>query len=413
MSVAGKRIILGVTGSISAYKSAVLVRLLVKANAQVQVIMTESAQAFITPLTLATLSKRPVLSTFIASDTGSWNNHVELGLWADAFVIAPASAHTLARCAAGLCDDLLSAVYLSARCPVFFAPAMDVDMYHHPTTVENRRRLESYGNHFIQAEHGELASGLVGEGRLAEPETIFQALDAFFAGREHGVEGMEQRLHTKLVGKQVLITAGPTQEPIDPVRYISNHSTGKMGYAIAGAFARAGAEVTLVSGPTALPLPDSSVQRINVRTAQDMYEAVERAFVTTDIAVLNAAVADYTPAHPADRKIKKKEERFTLELTKTIDIAATLGSQKRPGQRLMGFALETDNERENALQKLHKKNLDWIVLNSLRDVGAGFGHDTNKITVIHKDGQSHEFTLKSKEEVAQDLVNLIVNTLTS
>lgn len=411
MSVAGKRILLGVTGSISAYKSALLVRLLVKAGAQVQVIMTESAQAFITPLTLATLSKRPVLSTFVASDTGSWNNHVELGLWADAFVIAPASAHTLARCASGLCDDLLSAVYLSARCPVFFAPAMDVDMYHHPTTGENRRRLASFGNNFVQAEHGELASGLVGEGRLAEPETILQALDAFFAGSGQGVKGIE--VPKELAGKRVLITAGPTQEPIDPVRYISNHSTGKMGYAIAGAFARAGAEVTLVSGPTALPLPAPSVHRINVRTARDMYEAAEHAFVTADIAVLNAAVADYTPAHPADRKIKKKEESFTLELTKTTDIAATLGSQKRPGQLLMGFALETDNERENALQKLHKKKLDWIVLNSLRDVGAGFGHDTNKITVIQKDGQTHEFTLKSKEEVAQDLVNLIANTLTS
>ena len=404
--LAGKRILLGVTGSISAYKSALLVRLLVKAGADVQVVMTESAKTFITPLTLATLAKRPVFSTFVNTDNegggeGNWTNHVELGLWADAVVVAPASAHTLARCANGLCDDLLSAVYLSAKCPVFFAPAMDLDMYRHPATLENLRRLVSFGNHIIRAEHGELASGLVGEGRLAEPETITQALDAFFSKP------------TPLSGKHVLITAGPTQEPIDPVRYISNHSTGKMGYAIAGAFARAGAVVTLVSGPTALPLPDPSVQRIDVQSAQQMFEATQAAFAEADVLVLNAAVADYTPAHPADRKIKKKETHFSLELTKTTDIAAQLGAQKRPGQLLMGFALETDNERENAIKKLHAKNLDWIVLNSLRDTGAGFGHDTNKITVIDKDGQAHEFALKSKTEVAQDLVDLVARNIAS
>ena len=407
MSIAGKRVLLGVTGSISAYKSALLVRLLVKAGADVQVIMTEAAQTFITPLTLATLSKRPVLSAFINTQSdrpgdGSWNNHVELGLWADALVIAPASAHTLARCATGFCDDLLSAVYLSARCPVFFAPAMDVDMYSHPTTVENLRRLESFGNHLIRAEHGELASGLVGEGRLAEPETIVQVLDTFWA---------EHHQSSALLGKRVLITAGPTQEPIDPVRYISNHSTGKMGYAIARAFAQAGAEVTLVSGPTALSLPAPNVRRIDVRSAQEMFKATQAAFAEADIVVLSAAVADYTPAHPADRKIKKKEASFSIELTKTIDIAATLGAQKGPGQRLMGFALETDNERENALKKLYAKNLDWIVLNSLRDSGAGFGHDTNKITVIDKDEQIHEFALKSKADVAQDLVSLVLKSL--
>ena len=413
MSVTGKRILLGVSGSISAYKSALLVRLLIKAGAEVQVIMTESAQAFITPLTLATLSKRPVLSTFVQSGNGrtgdgSWNNHVELGLWADAMVVAPASAHTLARCATGLCVDLLTAVYLSARCPVFFAPAMDVDMYQHPTTIENLRRLESFGNQIIRAEFGELASGLVGEGRLAEPETIVRALNAFF-GQEAGHE--KQRKVERLAGKNVLITAGPTQEPIDPVRYISNHSTGKMGYAIANAFAQAGAAVTLVSGPTVLPLPDPGIQRINVRSAQEMYEATQAAFETAHITILSAAVADYTPAHPADRKIKKKETTFSIELTKTTDIAATLGQQKRPNQWLMGFALETDNEYENAIKKLQAKNLDWIVLNSLRDAGAGFGHDTNKITVIHRDGQTREFALKSKEDVAQDLVNLIVDTV--
>ncbi|GAB4031100.1 bifunctional phosphopantothenoylcysteine decarboxylase/phosphopantothenate--cysteine ligase CoaBC [Spirosoma jeollabukense] len=407
MSVAGKRILLGVTGSISAYKSALLVRLLLKAGADVQVVMTESAQMFITPLTLATLSKKPVLSTFVSTDNGSWNNHVDLGLWADAIVIAPASAHTLARCATGLCDNLLSAVYLSARCPVFFAPAMDVDMYLHPTTVENIRRLTSFGNHFIQAEYGELASGLVGEGRLAEPETILQVLDTFF---EQGARGIG---YGGLVGKKVLITAGPTQESIDPVRYISNHSTGKMGYALARAFAKASADVTLVSGPTALPVPDPSIRRIDVRSAQEMFEATQAVFADVDIAVWSAAVADYTPAYPADRKIKKKETTFAIELTKTTDIAATLGAQKRRGQLIMGFALETDNEHENALKKLYAKNLDWIVLNSLRDAGAGFGHDTNKITVIDKDEQTHEFALKSKEDVAQDLVMLIGDALKS
>ncbi len=408
MSIEGKRILLGVTGSISAYKSALLVRLLVKAGAEVQVVMTESAQQFITPLTLATLSKRPVLATFVntrsdRSGDGSWNNHVELGLWADAFVIAPASAHTLARCATGLCNDLLTAVYLSARCPVFFAPAMDVDMYQHPATAENLRRLNSYGNHIIRAEYGELASGLIGEGRLAEPEAIVHILGSFWSKKPEA-SGL-------LAGKHVLITAGPTQESIDPVRYISNHSTGKMGYAIARAFAKAGARVTLVSGPTALPLPAPAVQRVDVRSAQDMFEATQAAFASADIIVLSAAVADYTPAYPADHKIKKKETSFSLELTKTTDIAATLGAQKRSDQLIMGFALETDNEQENARKKLHAKNLDWIVLNSLRDTGAGFGHDTNKITVIDKEEQAYEFALKSKDEVAEDLVSLVIQSL--
>ncbi len=412
MSIADKRILLGVTGSISAYKSALLVRLLIKAGAEVQVVMTESAQSFITPLTLATLSKRPVVSTFTDnSGSGSWNNHVDLGLWADALIVAPASARTLARCATGLCDNLLSAVYLSARCPVFFAPAMDVDMYHHPSTVENLRRLESFGNHIIQSEHGELASGLVGEGRLAEPETIIQILEEFWDEGERAKKN--DAFLPSLSNKRVLITAGPTQEPLDPVRYISNHSTGKMGYAIARAFAKAGAHVTLVSGPTALPLPDPTVNRIPVQSAQDMFLATEAVFSEADVIVLSAAVADYTPAHPATQKIKKKDTVFSLELTKTTDIAATLGRRKKPGQWMMGFALETENGHANAVKKLHAKNLDWIVLNSLRDEGAGFGHDTNKITVIDKDEQSHEFALKSKDEVAWDLVNLIAATLKS
>ncbi len=400
--LAGKRILLGVTGSISAYKSALLVRLLVKAGAEVQVLMTESAQTFITPLTLATLSKRPVLSQFVANaQTGEWTNHVELGLWADMLVVAPASAHTLARCATGLADDLLSAVYLSARCPVFFAPAMDLDMYQHPATTANLARLASFGNHIIKAEYGELASGLVGEGRLAEPEAIVQTLSAHVAQRP------------ELAGRHVLITAGPTQEPIDPVRYISNHSTGKMGYAIARAFAMAGAQVTLVSGPTALPLPAPGVRRIDVRSAQAMFDATAAEFPTADVLILNAAVADYTPVHVADRKIKKKETEFALELTRTTDIAATLGARKRPGQWLMGFALETDNEQANALAKLQSKHLDWIVLNSLRDSGAGFGYDTNKITVMDKAGQTHAFDLKSKDAVAQDLLDLIATALTA
>ena len=404
----GKKILLGVSGSISAYKSALLVRLLVKAGAEVQVIMTESATGFITPLTLATLSKRPVLSTFTDSDTGTWNNHVELGLWADALVIAPASARTLARCAHALCDDLLSAVYLSAKCPVFFAPAMDLDMYRHPATLDNLRRLESFGNQIIKAEFGELASGLVGEGRLAEPETIFSVISDELRVKSIS-ENLLYTLNYSLI--TVLITAGPTQEAIDPVRFISNHSTGKMGYAIARAFAEAGATVILVSGPTALPLPHPAVRRVDVTSAQQMYEAANREFATADVVILSAAVADYTPAHPADQKIKKKEATFSIELSKTVDIAATLGQQKRAGQVLVGFALETNDEMENARKKLISKNLDLIVLNSLRDVGAGFGHDTNKITVIDRDGPVHEFDLKLKDELARDLLSLVTEKL--
>lgn len=409
--LAGKKILLGVSGSISAYKSALLVRLLVKAGAQVQVVMTESAQAFITPLTLATLAKRPVLTSFVKNETGEWNNHVELGLWADVVVVAPASARTIARCAYGLGDDLLSAVYLSARCAVFFAPAMDLDMYRHPTTVENLRRLESFGNRIIRAEYGELASGLVGEGRLAEPETIAQTLDEFFGDDMENKFTSSPSSHSSFQHKHVLITAGPTQEPIDPVRYVSNHSTGKMGYAIARAFAEAGATVTLVSGPTALPLPHPAVRRVDVRTAAEMFEAARANFADADVTVLNAAVADYTPQTVSDRKIKKAGNELALTLTKTVDIAATLGRQKRPDQWLMGFALETDNELENARNKLVGKNLDWIVLNSLQNAGAGFGHDTNQITVLDKAGQITEFALKSKDEVAGDLVRLIAQTV--
>jgi phosphopantothenoylcysteine decarboxylase/phosphopantothenate--cysteine ligase len=394
-----KKILLGVTGSIAAYKSALLIRLLVKAGAEVQVVMTEAAKEFITPLTLATLSQRPALSNFVKNEAGEWNNHVELGLWADAVIIAPATAHTLSKCANGVCDDLLTAVYLSARCPVFLAPAMDLDMYQHGSTVENLRKLTHYGNHILDAEHGELASGLTGTGRMAEPEHILAALEKHFS-----------QIPT-LKDKHILITAGPTQEPIDPVRYISNHSTGKMGYAIAQAFACAGARVTLVSGPTAQPIPDSTIQLIKVRSAQEMYEAAQKAFPSADVIILSAAVADYTPSYPADRKIKKKEAHFNIELTKTVDIAATLGQQKREGQLMVGFALETDNEFDNALGKLKTKNLDLIVLNSLNDKGAGFAYDTNKITVIEAGGSVHYFDLKSKTEVAQDILKLVASKL--
>jgi len=395
----GRKILLGVSGSIAAYKAALLVRLLVKAGAEVQVVMTGAAKEFITPLTLATLSKRPGFSEFVNDQSGSWNNHVDLGLWADLMVVAPASARTLARFAHGLCDDLLTAVYLSAKCPVMLAPAMDLDMYRHPTTQENLRRLESFGNRVIQAEHGELASGLVGEGRLADPGHIVAAIERHFAHRP------------ALAGKRVLITAGPTQEAIDPVRFISNHSSGKMGYALAAAFARAGSKVMLISGPTALPLPDSTIQRVPVRSAREMYEAAEAAFTEAELVFWAAAVADYAPAHPAEQKIKKKEATLSLELAKTTDIAGTLGARKRPGQRLVGFALETENELANARAKRQAKNLDWIILNSLRDTGAGFGHDTNKITVIDQADQVHHFDLKAKDEVASDLVRLVEQQL--
>ncbi len=395
MSLAGKNIIVGISGSIAAYKSAILVRLLVKAGAEVQVLMTSAAQEFITPLTLATLSGRPALSEFIRNEAGEWNNHVELGLWADAVIIAPATAHTLAKCANGLSDDLLTAVYLSARCPVFFAPAMDLDMYQHGSTRENIARLQSYGNSVLAAAHGALASGLVGQGRLMEPEDIIEYLNRHFSRQP------------VVVGKRVLITAGPTQEALDPVRYISNHSSGKMGYAIADAFARAGADVTLVSGPVGVTA-DADVRVVKVRSAAEMFEATRQHFEASDLVVFAAAVADYTPTEVAERKIKKKETEFKIDLTKTTDIAGTLGPKKRGNQVLVGFALETDNELENARKKLTAKHLDYIVLNSLNDTGAGFAHDTNKITVIDRKDLVRHYELKTKQEVAQDLLDIIV-----
>lgn len=387
----GKKIILAVTGSIAAYKAAHLVRLLVKKGAEVQVLMTPSATEFITPLTLSTLSKKPVFTQVISEE--EWNSHVELGLWADAIVVAPATANTLAELANGICDSIVSAVYLSARCPVFLAPAMDLDMWKHPATQANVSRLKGYGNHFLPVGYGELASGLVGEGRMAEPEEIMAFLQDFF---------QEKR---SFEGKKLLITAGPTYEAIDPVRFIGNRSSGKMGVAIAEAFAKRGAKVTLVLGPSKLSAQHPNIETVRVESAQQMFEAAVRAFENTDIAVLSAAVADYRPAHVAEQKIKKKGEGMTIELEKTPDIAASLGKMKRPSQFIVGFALETNDELQNASEKLEKKNFDFIVLNSLQDAGAGFNFDTNKITILHKNNMRRDFELKTKAEVAADIVD--------
>lgn len=390
----GKKILLGVSASIAAYKAAVLVRLLVKEGAQVKVIMTHAATEFITPLTLATLSKNPVLVDFAKDKTGEWNNHVELGLWADILLIAPASANTLAKMANGLCDNLLLATYLSARCTVMLCPAMDLDMLAHGATQKNMDTLRSFGNQFIEPGYGELASGLIGNGRMAEPEEIVAKLKVYFS-------------NGKLEGKKALVTAGPTYEAIDPVRFIGNHSSGKMGFAIAESLAQAGAMVTLVSGPTHQQINHPNIKLIPVKAAQEMYEACAAVFATQDITVLSAAVADYRPTVQADQKIKKKEGGLTIELTQTIDIAATLGKQKKNGQLLIGFALETEQEKNNALKKLESKNFDMIVLNSLNDKGAGFGHDTNKITIIHRNHQEQHFDLKDKKAVANDIVHAI------
>lgn len=391
----GKKIILGITGSIAAYKAAVLTRLLVKEEAEVRVLMTGSAKDFITPLTLSTLSRSPVLSEFIKNEAGEWNNHVELGLWADALVIAPASANTIAKMAHGECNNLLLAVYLSARCPVFLAPAMDLDMLQHPSTKENLSKVVAYGNHIIDPGYGELASGLVGTGRMAEPEEIVNHLKRFFNEKK------------KLSGKQALVTAGPTHEALDPVRFIGNNSSGKMGYAIARALADHGANVTLISGPTHINLEHPLVNIIRVTTANEMYEACQKAFPKTDITVLSAAVADYKPAERANQKIKKTDDNLTVQLIKNPDIAAELGRQKKDGQFMVGFALETENEETNAKKKIVSKNFDMIVLNSLNDEGAGFGHDTNKISLITRNGDIRKFSLKNKKEVASDIVNAI------
>jgi len=387
----GKKIILGVCGSIAAYKSATLIRLLVKAGAEVQVVMTNEASNFITPLTLSTLSKRPVLTAYFNRNNGVWNNHVELGLWADLFIIAPASANTIAKLAHGQCDNLLTAAYLSAKCPVYFAPAMDLDMWRHDATQQNIASLKGFGNILIPPGTGELASGLYGEGRMAEPEEI--------------VEFITNEIHKKLplYNHDVLVTAGPTYEAIDPVRFIGNHSSGKMGFAIAEELALLGANVTLVSGPTTLKTHSTLIKQHNVTSAAEMLQACEQYFKTSKACIMSAAVADYTPVHVAEQKIKKQDGGFSIELKKTTDILKTLGSLKQEGQFLVGFALETNNEEENAVEKLKRKNLDFIVLNSLNDTGAGFQTDTNKITIIDKNLQKTTYTLKSKKEVAQDI----------
>jgi phosphopantothenoylcysteine decarboxylase/phosphopantothenate--cysteine ligase len=392
----GRKILLGVSGSIAAYKAAMLTRLLVKEQAEVKVVMTPASLDFITPLTFSTLSKNPVYTKFQKNDSGEWNNHVELGLWADAMVIAPASANTIAKMANGICDNLLMAVYLSARCPVFFAPAMDLDMMKHPATQGNLTKLQSFGVKLLEPGFGELASGLIGIGRMAEPEEIVHQLNVHFATTE------------SLKGKKALVTAGPTHEAIDPVRFIGNNSSGKMGYAIAETLASRGANVELVSGPTHLSVSHPNITVTRVTSAEEMYTACASIFPSTDITVLSAAVADFRPVTKAEQKIKKGEGGLTLELTKTYDIASELGKIKKAGQVLVGFALETENEKANAQKKLTSKNFDFIVLNSLQDAGAGFGHDTNKVTIIGKNELVKEFNLKSKKEVAADIVNTII-----
>ncbi|WP_400073046.1 bifunctional phosphopantothenoylcysteine decarboxylase/phosphopantothenate--cysteine ligase CoaBC [Zobellia russellii] len=393
----GKNILLGITGGIAAYKTTFLVRLLIKAGANVKIILTESASSFVSPLTLATLSKNPVLSSFVKEEEGAteWNNHVELGLWADLMLVAPATANTLSKMAAGTCDNLLLATYLSAKCPVFFAPAMDLDMYKHPSSKNSFEKLQSFGNVMIPATSGELASGLHGEGRMAEPEDILEFVKGYLK------KGLP------LSGKKVLITAGPTYEAIDPVRFIGNHASGQMGYELASVAANLGAEVILVSGPSKFSVTHESIDLKKVTSAEEMYNEVHLHYKEVDIAICAAAVADYRPKTVADQKIKKKVTEFSIELVKTKDILLSLGDQKHK-QFLVGFALETENELENAKIKLKKKNLDAIVLNSLNDKGAGFGKPTNKITFIDKNSSIKPFELKTKAEVAKDIFDEIL-----
>lgn len=391
MSLKGKRFILGVTGSIAAYKSAQLVRLLVKQGAEVKIIMTPLAKEFITPLTLATLAKNPILVDFFDPTNGNWNSHVDLGLWADGYIIAPATANTIGKMAHGVADNLLLTTYLSAKCPVFVAPAMDLDMFAHPATQANLAILKSYGNTIIEPGSGELASGLEGKGRMEEPENITHYLEDFYTEKP-------------LVGKKILITAGPTYEKIDPVRFVGNYSTGKMGFALAEACALQGAEVTLISGPVQLKTIHPAIERIDVESADDMFVEVSNRFYAADGAILCAAVADFTPSEQSSVKMKRGAEDFVLQLKPTKDIAAFVGSMKTENQFVVGFALETNDEEANALSKMQRKNLDFIVLNSLNDDNAGFGYDTNKITILHKDGRRKVFELKNKTAVASDIV---------
>ncbi len=390
----GKHIILGITGSIAAYKAAYLVRALVKRGAEVQVVITPAGKEFITPLTLSTLSSHPVISEFFSNRDGTWNSHVDLGLWADAMLVAPATASTIGKMANGIADNMLITTYLSCKAPVFVAPAMDLDMFAHPSTQANLDRLRSYGNRIIEPTAGELASHLIGKGRMEEPDKIVEVLESFFAERED------------LKGKKIVITAGPTYEKIDPVRFIGNYSSGKMGFALAEACANRGAEVTLVSGPVSLTTRHPNIHRIQVEAAEEMYQATVAAFPTADAAILCAAVADYRPASLAAEKIKRENTgEMTLRLVPNKDIAAALGEMKQLHQRLVGFALETNDGVHHATEKLARKKLDFIVLNSLQDKGAGFRCDTNKVTILDKTGQSTEYPLKRKEEVASDIVD--------
>lgn len=398
----GKHILIGVTGGIAAYKTATIIRLLVKEGAEVKVLMTDKAKEFITPLTLATLSKNPVLTEFFDPGNGNWNSHVDLGLWADLFLIAPATANSIAKMANGLAGNLLLTTYLSARCPVFLAPSMDVDMLNHPATIINIETLKAFGNFILEPSSGELASGLMGKGRMAEPEEIVREIKSFLS---------KKKSHKPLAGKRILINAGPTREPIDPVRFISNFSSGKMGIALADAAAEYGAEVDLVLGPVSIAPSNYAVNIIDVTTAESMAAECISRFPDCDIAILSAAVADFTPEQVNINKIKKDRNELVLKLKPTTDIAASLGRSKKPSQILAGFALETNNEIENAREKLDRKNLDIIVLNSLRENGAGFGYDTNKITIIDKYNNIDKFELKSKEEAAKDILNKIVSMI--
>ena len=397
--LSGKHIILGITAGIAAYKSPLLVRLLKKAGAEVRVVMTPAAKDFVTPLTLSTLSNNPVLVNFTSDDDNSlWNNHVELGIWADMLIIAPATANTLSKMVNGSSDNLLIATYLSAKCPVYFAPAMDLDMYKHPSTQKAFKKLQSYGNILIPSTHGELASGLVGKGRMAEPIEILNTVE------KHTLNNLP------LYGKKILITAGPTYERIDPVRFIGNYSTGKMGIELANSVARSGGTVTLICGPTNLKSHESGIQTIEVSSAEEMYNKVHKYFDSVDVAILSAAVADYKPKNVSLTKIKKSKVSFNLELTKTKDILTSLGKLKNK-QLLIGFALETNNEIENAKIKIKSKNLDFIVLNSLNDKGAGFGETSNKITIIDSEFNKTNFKLKTKKEVADDIINELIRKM--
>ena len=397
-----KKIILGITGSIAAYKAAYLIRALVKKGAEVQVVITPAGREFITPLTLSTLSRRPVISDFFSNRDGMWHNHIDLGLWADLMLIAPASASTIGKIANGIADNMLITTYLSCRAPVFIVPAMDLDMYAHPTVQQNLDRLRSFGNHIIEPETGFLASGLTGKGRMVEPDAIMKTVEDFFS------------LQKDLQKKKILITAGPTYEKIDPVRFIGNYSSGKMGFALAEAFAGRGADVTLVTGPVSLALSHSSIRRIDVESADEMYDEAVRHFPSCELAILCAAVADFKPMNRHAEKIKREQHTtLTLSLERNKDIAATLGKTKHSHQRVVGFALETGDEIVRAKEKLIRKHLDVVVINSLRDQGAGFGYDTNKVTILDKNGMTKDIQLQLKSEVAEEIVHYLMKSETT